>query len=59
MRTILESGGAEIVYAEVVDNITLRPADDSEAGEYRAIITATIDGVRLLDNGPVTIKAKN
>jgi len=59
MRTILKSGGAEIVYAEVVDNISLRPADDSEAGEYRAIITATIDGVRLLDNGPVTIKAKN
>jgi pantoate--beta-alanine ligase len=59
MRTILRSGGAEIVYAEVVDNITLRPADDSQAGEYRAIITATIDGVRLLDNGPVTIKAKN
>ena len=59
MRTVLKSGGAEIVYAEVVDNISLRPADDSEAGEYRAIITATIDGVRLLDNGPVTIKAKN
>ena len=59
MRTVLMSGGAEIVYAEVVDNISLRPADDSEAGEYRAIITATIDGVRLLDNGPVTIKAKN
>jgi pantoate--beta-alanine ligase len=59
MRTILRSGGAEIVYAEVVDNISLRPADDSQAGEYRAIITATIDGVRLLDNGPVTIKAKN
>ena len=59
MRTVLKSGGAEIVYAEVVDNISLRPADDSQAGEYRAIITATIDGVRLLDNGPVTIKAKN
>ena len=27
--------------------------------DFRAIITAKIDGVRLLDNGPVTIKAKN
>ena len=59
MRTILLAGGAEIVYAEVVDNITLRPPDDSQSGDYRAIITATIEGVRLLDNGPVTIKAKN
>ena len=59
MRTILRSAGAEIVYAEIVGNYTLRPADDSQAGEFRAIITAKIDGVRLLDNGPVTIKAKN
>ena len=59
MRTILRAAGAEIVYAEIVDNITLRPADDSQAGDFRAIITAKIDGVRLLDNGPVTIKAKN
>jgi len=59
MRTILRSAGAEIVYAEVVDNITLCPADDSQAGDFRAIIAATIDGVRLLDNGPVTTKAKN
>ena len=59
MRTILRAAGAEIVYAEIVDNITLRPADDSQAGDFRAIITAKIDGVRLLDNGPVTIKAKS
>jgi pantoate--beta-alanine ligase len=55
MRTILDDAGVDIAYAEVVDPRTLRPSSDEESGLRRALVAGFVDGVRLLDNGPVTI----
>jgi pantoate--beta-alanine ligase len=55
MRRILEGAGVEVAYVEVVDPATLRPARDDESGGRRAMVAAVIDGVRLIDNGPVTL----
>ncbi len=55
MRAVLEESGVEVAYAEVVDPRTLRPSDDTESGLRRALVAARVDGVRLIDNGPVLI----
>ena len=55
MRTILDDSGVDVAYAEVVDPRTLRPSTDDESGPRRALVAGFVDGVRLLDNGPVTI----
>ena len=57
LRLILDEAGVETAYAEIVDPTTLAPSGDDEVGERRALIAAVVDGVRLLDNGPVTIEA--
>jgi len=44
------------VYAEVVDPVTFAPSGDGDSGEARALVAAIVDGVRLIDNGPVLLK---
>jgi pantoate--beta-alanine ligase len=55
MRTILDDSGIEVAYADVVDPSTLAPTSDEEAGPRRALIAGFVEGVRLLDNGPVSV----
>jgi hypothetical protein len=31
---------------------------DDDAGDARALVAASIDGVRLIDNGPVVLKGE-
>ena len=56
LRSTLNEAGVEIGYADVVDPLTLLPSRDDESGIRRALVAGIIDGVRLIDNGPVTIK---
>jgi pantothenate synthetase len=55
MHGVLENEGVDVAYAEVVDPATLLPSHDDETGSRRALVAGFIDGVRLLDNGPVSI----
>jgi pantoate--beta-alanine ligase len=55
MRTLLDDAGVDVAYAEVVDPRTLRPTRDDESGPRRALVAGFVDGVRLIDNGPVTV----
>jgi pantoate--beta-alanine ligase len=55
MRTILDDAGVDIAYADVVDPATLAPSGDGETGERRALIAGYVEGVRLIDNGPVHV----
>lgn len=55
MRTILDDAGIDIAYAEVVDPLTLVPCADDETGERRALVAGYVEGVRLIDNGPVHV----
>jgi pantoate--beta-alanine ligase len=55
MRTILDDAGVDIAYTEVVDPRTLQPTNDDESGPRRALVAGFVDGVRLIDNGPVTV----
>ena len=55
MRTILDDAGIDIAYADVVDPLTLVPCEDDEAGERRALVAGFVEGVRLIDNGPVHV----
>jgi len=54
-RELVEPG-VEVAYADVVDVGTLEPVGDSFAGVARVLVAAEVDGVRLLDNGAVTIE---
>jgi len=53
MVTSLAEAQVETAYAEIVSNETLMPLGDDEAAIGRAVIAGFVDGVRLLDNGPV------
>jgi pantoate--beta-alanine ligase len=55
MRTILDDAGIDIAYADVVDPATLTPSGDDEQGERRALVAGYVEGVRLIDNGPVHV----
>lgn len=57
MREILRDAGIDVAYAEVVDPITLVATKDDEAGERRALLAGVVDGVRLIDNAPVVVRA--
>lgn len=50
MRRVLEGVGAEVSYAAVRDPETLMPI--GPGGPGRALVSAIVGGVRLLDNGP-------
>jgi hypothetical protein len=36
--------------------VTFAVASDADSGEARALVAAVVDGVRLIDNGPVLLK---
>jgi pantoate--beta-alanine ligase len=55
LREVLEGSGVEVAYAEVVDPSTLVPSRDSETGERRALVAGFVEGIRLIDNGPVEV----
>jgi pantoate--beta-alanine ligase len=55
MRTILDDAGVDIAYADVVDPASLAPSGDEETGERRALVAGYVEGVRLIDNGPVHV----
>jgi pantoate--beta-alanine ligase len=59
MRTILDDAGVDVAYAEVVDPRTLQRTSDDESGVKRALVAGFVDGVRLIDNGPVTVVGEN
>jgi pantoate--beta-alanine ligase len=56
MRSVMGESGIDVAYAEVVDPVTLAPSLDDESGPRRALVAGFVEGVRLLDNGPVEIK---
>jgi len=58
LRAVMEASGIEVAYAEVVDPATLLPALDDETGARRALVAGVVEGVRLLDNGPIEIKGE-
>ena len=55
----LGTADLEIDYAEVVDPVTFTACTDDDAGICRAMVAARVDGVRLIDNGPVTLLRKD
>ena len=55
LRSALRAAGVDVAYAEVVDPLTLVPSGDAESGPRRALVAGIIEGVRLIDNGPVTL----
>jgi pantoate--beta-alanine ligase len=54
----LESADVEAVYAEVVNPATFAPSSDADSGDARALVAAIVDGIRLIDNGPVLLKGE-
>jgi pantoate--beta-alanine ligase len=59
-RRLREALGADldVVYAEVVNPVTFAPSLDTDSGQARALVAAHVDGVRLIDNGPVVLKGE-
>lgn len=55
LRAVLEEAGVDVAYAEVVNPSTLVPSRDDETGERRALLAGYVEGVRLVDNGPVDV----
>ena len=51
----IESSGIEVAYAEVVEPLRLNPIDDHYEGTARVLLAGVVQGVRLIDNGDVTI----
>ncbi len=58
LRATLEEAGVTVAYADVVDPARVVASSDDESGERRALVAGIIDGVRLIDNGPVTPVAR-
>jgi pantoate--beta-alanine ligase len=56
LRATLDEVGVDISYVDVVDPLTLVPSRDDESGVRRALVAGVVEGVRLIDNGPVTVK---
>jgi pantoate--beta-alanine ligase len=56
LRETLAESALDVVYADVVDPVTFVASVDGEVGEARALVAAVVDGVRLIDNGPVVLK---
>lgn len=55
LRSELDAAGVDVAYAEIVDPATFVVANDHDEGERRAMLAVVIDGVRLIDNSPVTL----
>jgi pantoate--beta-alanine ligase len=56
LRASLAHAQLDVVYADVVNPVTFEPSRDDEGGQARALIAANVDGVRLIDNGTVTLE---
>jgi pantoate--beta-alanine ligase len=55
LRALLDGAAVEVAYADIVDPETFAVANDHDEGVRRAVVAVVIDGVRLIDNGPVTL----
>ncbi|MCX6508188.1 MAG: pantoate--beta-alanine ligase [Actinobacteria bacterium] len=55
VRTALESSGIAVAYAEVVEPLLLDPIGNQHEGTARVLLAGVVQGVRLIDNGDVTI----
>ncbi len=55
MAEVLGRHEIEVAYAEVVDPTSLVTLNNEYRGEARALIAGVVEGVRLLDNGSVTL----
>jgi pantothenate synthetase len=58
LRATLKSADLDVVYAEVVNPVTFVSSVDTDSGDARALVAAKVDGVRLIDNGPVVLKGE-
>jgi pantoate--beta-alanine ligase len=57
VRDVLVSSGIEVAYAEVVEPLLLNPINEQYEGTARVLLAGVVQGVRLIDNGDVTIVA--
>jgi pantoate--beta-alanine ligase len=58
MREVLDDAHVQTAYAEIVHPTTFVVAHDGDEGEFRALIAGIVEGVRLIDNAPVTLSSK-
>jgi pantoate--beta-alanine ligase len=58
MREVLDDANVQTAYAEIVHPTTFVVANDGDEGEFRALIAGIVEGVRLIDNAPVTLSPK-
>lgn len=58
MREVLDAAHVQTAYAEIVHPTTFVVARDGEQGEFRALIAGIVEGVRLIDNAPVTLSSR-
>ncbi len=56
-RHTLEAAGVEVSYATVVDNQSLQRVSPDYRGPARVVLAGVVEGVRLLDNGPVVVRS--
>jgi pantothenate synthetase len=58
MREVLDAAGFRTAYAEIVHPTSFVASNDGDEGERRALVAGVVEGVRLIDNAPVTLVAK-
>jgi pantoate--beta-alanine ligase len=58
MRSVLDDARVPTAYAEIVHPTTFVVAQDGDEGEFRALIAGIVEGVRLIDNAPVTLRCE-
>ena len=58
LRAVLEEAGVDVAYAEGVNPSTLAPSRDDETGGRRALLAGYVEGIRLVDNGPVDVAGR-
>jgi pantoate--beta-alanine ligase len=56
LQTRFSGAALDVAYAEVVDPETLERWSSARAGRARVLVAVRVDGVRLIDNGPVIIE---
>ncbi len=59
MGDVMRAAGVAVAYAEIVDPVTLDPVDATFTGEARALVAGLVEGVRLIDNAPLTLGGTN
>jgi pantoate--beta-alanine ligase len=58
IREVLDAAGVDTAYVEIVHPTSFVAANDADEGARRALIAGFVEGVRLIDNAPVTLVAK-